>query len=81
MFTLFRRKTPVLPMHHNYKEKVVTQNEFPSMNAVYPWDPAFQDTVIIHNPLFVGTEQLPRPSAAENTLQIVVDAFEREEPK
>lgn len=84
MFNLFKRKTPVLPMHHSYKERTVAQNEFPSINAVYPWTPEFQDAVIIQNPLFVGADQgtkKPTINAAENRLEIVVDAFQRDETK
>lgn len=84
MFNLFKRKTPVLPMHHSYKERNVVQNEFLSVNAVYPWNPDFQDAVIIHNPLFVGPDQgtkKPKLNAAESRLEIVVDAFQRDETK
>lgn len=81
MFQLFKRKTPVLPMHHNYKEGVIGQNEFPSGNAVHPWNPDFQDAVIVHNPLYVGPEQRPKVNVPKSRLEIVVDAFERDGSK
>ena len=80
MFSLFRKKAPVIPFYDK-TPMVRTSDQFPSVNAVHPWNHAFDNTVVTVNPLYVPQGPENKVNEGASKVEILIDAFERERPE
>ena len=80
MFSLFRKKAPVIPFYDK-TPMVRTSDQFPSGNAVHPWNPYFENTVVTVNPLYVPQGPENKVNEEASKVEILIDAFEKERPE